>query len=109
MPRSNAQARRRQQELTDCLARGERVSTIEMARRFDVNAMTIRRDLMALEESGLAVRCYGGAIPARRITFEFAFDRRHQCNLEHKRRIGAVAAAMVHPGQTVFLDTGTTT
>jgi len=80
-----------------------------MARRFGVSEMTIRRDLKALEESGLAVRRYGGAAPAQRITFEFAFDGRRRARLAEKRRIGAEAARRVEPGQTVFLDTGTTT
>lgn len=109
MPRGPAQARRRQRELAERLARGEPVATTEMAERLDVNPMTIRRDLEALERSGLAVRCYGGAVPARRISFEFAFDERHRQRLESKRRIGNAAAGRVRGNQTVFLDTGTTT
>lgn len=91
------------------LVAGHEVSTAEMARRFGVSAMTIRRDLQAIEEAGGAVRRYGGAIAARRITFEFAFDERHQQHLDEKRRIGQAAAELVEGGQTIFLDTGTTT
>lgn len=91
------------------LSRGRSVATAELARRFRVNPMTIRRDLRALEDSGLAVRRYGGALAARRISFEFNFDQRHRRHLPEKRRIGAAAAAQVRPGETVFLDTGTTT
>jgi DeoR family fructose operon transcriptional repressor len=71
--------------------------------------MTIRRDLAELERSGQALRCYGGASPAQRITFEFAFDERRRRNLPQKRRIAAEAARRVQPGQTVFMDTGVTT
>ncbi len=80
-----------------------------MARRFEVSQMTIRRDLNALEESGLAIRCYGGAMPAQRITFEFAFDERRRRHLAEKERIGREAAGRVEGGWKVFLDTGTTT
>jgi DeoR/GlpR family transcriptional regulator of sugar metabolism len=88
--------------------RGE-IETAEAAERLDVSAMTIRRDLQALEEGGAVVRRYGGAVAAQRIIFEFAFDERRRRNLAEKRRIGAAAAEGVLPGETAFLDTGTTT
>ncbi len=108
MARSPGPARRRRQ-LERMLARRANVSTGELAERFGVSCMTIRRDLQRLAESGLAVRCYGGAVAAQRITLEFAFDRRRRQHLPEKRRIGAAAAASIRPGQTLFLDTGTTT
>jgi DeoR family fructose operon transcriptional repressor len=109
MPRSSEHATRRQQELARMLATGQRIAVDKMARRFGVNQMTIRRDLKVMEKSGLALRCYGGAIAAQRITFEFAFDERRRKNLSSKERIGVAAAAQVESGQTIFLDTGTTT
>ena len=109
MARSAAQAQKRQQLLLRTLARGRRISTVHAARRFSVNEMTIRRDLRALQESGAVVRCYGGAVAAQRITLEFAFDERHRRHLAEKKRIGAAAAGLVKAGQSIFLDTGTTT
>jgi len=109
MSRNSAQAERRRRELTRILSRDGEVSTAGAAERFGVSEMTIRRDLDALEGSGVAVRSYGGAVVAQRISFEFAFDERRRRNLPQKRRIGKHAAALIAPGQTVFLDTGTTT
>ncbi len=109
MARSPAQAERRRRKLADALARRGEVSTTEMAERLGVSAMTVRRDLEALEEAGVAVRSYGGAVAAQRITFQFAFDERRRRHLAKKRRIGQEAARRVEAGQTVFLDTGTTT
>jgi DeoR/GlpR family transcriptional regulator of sugar metabolism len=99
----------RRERLIEMLRRDSRVRTEMAARRLGTSAMTIRRDLAALQASGALLRCHGGAMPAGRITFEFAFDERHQRNLAAKRRIGAVAAAGVEAGARVFLDTGTTT
>ncbi len=109
MARSSAQLEKRRRELIERLGRGESISTTQMARRFGVTVMTIRRDLKALADDGALLRCYGGGIAARRITFEFAFDERHQKHLAEKRRIGRKAATLLAPRQTVFLDTGTTT
>jgi len=109
MARTSEHAERRRQELAVMLSQHQSVSTIEVARHFGVNPMTIRRDLKVLEDSGLVVRCYGGAVSAQRITLEFTFDERHRQHLKEKCRIGKVAAERIEAGQTVFLDTGTTT
>jgi len=109
MVRTTATAEVRRRKLVELLAHRQSVSTADMARRFKVSTMTIRRDLAELQRAGAVVRCYGGAVPAQRIAFEFAFDERRRMRLAQKRRIGAAAAACVEAGQTVFLDTGTTT
>lgn len=109
MARSAAPAKKRMTELAELLSRQENVSTSELAQHFGVSEMTIRRDLKQLEKSGLALSCYGGAVAARRITMEFNFDERHRTNLKQKERIGAAAADLVKDGQTLILDTGTTT
>jgi len=109
MARSAAHAERRRTALLDSLSRGNPVSVNDAARTLGVTPMTIRRDLEALEQAGAAIRKHGGAIPAQRITLEFKFDERHRMHIDEKRRIGAAAAARVMPGQTVMVDTGTTT
>ncbi len=109
MPRSAQRARLRRRELTRLLKSGRSVRVTQMARLLGVSAMTIRRDLEALAASGVAVRTYGGAIPAGRISFELAFSERHHQHWPEKRRIGSAAAALIRPGSTVFVDTGTTT
>jgi DeoR/GlpR family transcriptional regulator of sugar metabolism len=109
MARNSVQAERRRRELARMLSRDGEVSTAEAAELFGVSDMTIRRDLEALEESGVAVRSYGGAVAAQRISFEFAFDERRRRNLPQKRSIGRHAAGLIDSGRTVFLDTGTTT
>ena len=47
--------------------------------------------------------------PARRVTFEFHFRSRQQKNLPKKRAIAAAALKYVRPGESLILDTGTTT
>ena len=107
--RSGAQAEQRRRELLELLQGNRSLATQDLASRFGVNEMTIRRDLRTLQDSGAIVRCYGGAVAAQRITFEFALDERRRRNLVQKKCIGEAAAVLVHSGQWVFLDTGTTT
>lgn len=109
MARSAVQAKIRVDKLTKLLSGRQNISTVELAKRFGVSQMTIHRDLKKLEATGAVVRCYGGAIPAQRISFEFQFDERHQKHLAEKKRIGQMAADVIQDGQIVMLDTGTTT
>ncbi len=71
---------------------------------------TIRKDLHYLSERGIAQRAYGGAILADSVnlTNEPALDAKRVVNTDEKVRIGRAAAAMVAPGDSIVLDSGTT-
>lgn len=69
---------------------------------------TLRRDLAALEGEGAVVRAHGGARLADQVEGEVAFTRRETSHLAAKRAIGEAAYALLVPGSTVFLDSGTT-
>ncbi len=71
--------------------------------------MTIRRDLQVLAEAGRVVRSHGGATPVEQVRFQFEFLNRSRLNEDAKRQIARAAAAMVRDGQSVMLDSGTTT
>jgi DeoR family fructose operon transcriptional repressor len=74
-----------------------------------VSEVTVRRDLEELERRGLLERTHGGAIAAQRMRFEPAYLEAISLHADEKRRIGEVAARLVQPGDTVFLNGGTTT
>ena len=71
--------------------------------------MTIRRDLTKLADEGQVIRTHGGAGPGNQVSFEFQFLRRSQEQAPAKQLIGATAAALVNDGQSVLLDSGSTT
>jgi DeoR/GlpR family transcriptional regulator of sugar metabolism len=82
----------------------------DLARRLNVSEVTIRRDLGLLEQTGGAVRIHGGAMLRRYQTaFEPLWDTKVTLRNESKERIGQAAAARVRPGETILLDSGTTT
>lgn len=85
------------------------VDVAALAIEFGVSEMTIRRDLDALVLAGQAVRTHGGAALAGRVVFDFHFLRRSECQSEAKAVIALVAAGLVQDGQSVLLDSGTTT
>ena len=61
MPKRNTVQRRH--GILSQLSKHGQVQVEELARRFDTSEVTIRKDLATLEQSGLLLRRYGGAIP----------------------------------------------
>jgi DeoR/GlpR family transcriptional regulator of sugar metabolism len=110
-PRVPARARRAR--LADMVGREGFISVADTAGRLGVSGMTIRRDLEALESSGLLTRTHGGAVAPearRREIFdaeEPVFERRRRKHAAAKARIAAAAAGLVGPGETLALDVGT--
>ena len=99
----------RQAEILDVLSRRGKASVRELAKKFRVNAMTIRRDLSALESEGRLVRTHGGAMISKMGVVEFAFAEKARKRMAEKKAIAAAVARRVAPGSTISLDTGTTT
>ena len=82
----------------------------ELAEKFHVSEATVRRDLDDLDHQGALRRTHGGAIKVDRSTsYESMYSEKISQMLEEKHRIANWAAKMVHPGDTVMIDSGTTT
>ncbi|MBX3178331.1 MAG: DeoR/GlpR transcriptional regulator [Candidatus Hydrogenedentes bacterium] len=107
-PRKQTSTRRREQILEFLAAEGE-VFVLDLAERFGVAPMTIRRDLEALERQNVLTRTHGGAIFSKQSVAEFAFLERNRTSILEKQAIAREAAALVEPGMTIVMDTGTTT
>ncbi len=87
-----------------------RVASIaELSVLLQVSEATIRRDLEALEEQGALERTHGGAILTRRLPTEPFYSLSATLHPEEKREIGAAAAQLVTEGETLFINSGTTT
>src|ERR1700733_3713218 len=81
----------------------------EIAETFHVSQMTIRRDLEKLVEAGQVIRIPGGARIEHWRGAERSFLERLEKMSTAKRSIGAAASALVNDGESVVLDSGTTT
>lgn len=101
-------AQERQHQITAIVNSEGRARVVDLAERFGVSAVTIRKDLLVLESQRRLVRTHGGAIPVERNRPELAFDVRELLHQEEKSRIGEIAARMVVDGEAVALDASTT-
>ena len=80
----------------------------ELARRFSVSEVTIRSDLAALADTGALVRVHGGALPPGD-NEDLPITVKQTLYHAEKVRIAIEASGMIQDGETVILDSGTTT
>ncbi|WP_233270568.1 DeoR/GlpR family DNA-binding transcription regulator [Chachezhania sediminis] len=102
----------RREKIADLVAAEGDVSVDDLALRSGVSVETIRRDLTKLEEQGVLRKVHGGArhIPGRqRLHVEAPFEARMDEEREAKEHLAQKLTQVVTPGETIFLDTGSTT
>ena len=91
------------------IVREEGTSTITgLATRLGVSLETIRRDVKPLSDQGELLKMHG-AVSLPYQVGEAPFERRMRENADAKRRIAVAAARLIKDGDSVMLDTGTTT
>ena len=91
------------------LVRDEGISGIaELAARLGVSQETIRRDVRPLTDDGQLLKMHGAVTLPYRVE-EAPFERRMRENAEAKRAIAVQTALHIADGDSVMLDTGTTT
>jgi DeoR family glycerol-3-phosphate regulon repressor len=84
------------------------VTIASLAERLGVSLETVRRDVKPLTDDGIVVKMHG-AIGLPAMTAEAPFERRMRENAEAKRTIARMVAATIRDGESIMLDTGTTT
>jgi DeoR/GlpR family transcriptional regulator of sugar metabolism len=99
----------RQEKIVHLLKQCTSASLSEMAERFGVSEMTVRRDVDKLSRKGEVIRIPGGARIMRSLTFEKTIAERLQRMAEAKDSIGRAAASLIQEHESVVLDSGTTT
>ncbi|MCP8900475.1 DeoR/GlpR family DNA-binding transcription regulator [Gilvimarinus xylanilyticus] len=102
MPKRNAQWRRR--AIIDRLHEQGEVSVESLAECFQTSEVTIRKDLTALETSGLLLRRYGGAVP---LPSDLVPD--DTPGSVQKQTIARLAAELIRDHNRIIIDSGHTT
>ncbi|WP_105418894.1 DeoR/GlpR family DNA-binding transcription regulator [Neorhizobium sp. T25_27] len=93
--------------ILDMLRREGQVIAKRAAEEFSLSEDTIRRDLREMAAEGLLRRVHGGAMPISPDLPDLS--ARRAVSSVVKQRLGRAGADMVKPGQTIFLDGGTST
>ncbi len=96
----------RQTLLRSRLESGEQLVAVDLANEFGISLDTIRRDLLALEDGGLARRVRGGAIPVRSAATPYT-ERRAEPAANHDT-LAKATLPLIKSGMTIILGGGTT-
>jgi DeoR family transcriptional regulator, fructose operon transcriptional repressor len=99
----------RQRQILEIIHADGVVQVQDLSDRFKVSVLTIRRDLDYLASEGLVERTHGGATLRRSLPIEPAYSQKALEFPYEKQTIGAAAAALISPGDTVYINSGSTT
>lgn len=99
----------RQRQILNLITQDGVVQVQDLSDRFGVSVLTIRRDLDHLAQEGLIERTHGGATLRRSLPIEPAYAQKALEHPQEKQQIGEAAAALIDEGDTVFINSGSTT
>lgn len=100
----------RRRAILNTLNRDGRVLVKDLAEEFQISQITIRKDLEVLQGRGLLHRTHGGALtPPSGALSDPSVQEKEKLHRAEKMRIAQAAVRLVEEGQSILLDSGTTT
>ncbi|MCL9780914.1 DeoR/GlpR family DNA-binding transcription regulator [Vibrio sp. S4M6] len=104
MSKRNTQYRRH--AISNVVSEQGEVSVEELASLFETSEVTIRKDLASLEENGLLLRRYGGAVALPK---EVVNEELGQKVSARKLALGKAAVNLIRDHNRILIDSGSTT
>jgi DeoR family transcriptional regulator, fructose operon transcriptional repressor len=99
----------RKMRIIEFVEEHRKATVAELCEHFGMSSATIRNDLRDLENSNLVLRTHGGVMVKTKTGLELNSNQKVDQHLEAKKRIARAALAMIEDGDTIILDTGTST
>ncbi|MFA7370627.1 MAG: DeoR/GlpR family DNA-binding transcription regulator [Sphaerochaetaceae bacterium] len=99
----------RQRQILALIAQDGVVQVQELSERFEVSVLTIRRDLDYLAEQGFIERTHGGATLRRSLPIEPSYAQKSIEFPVEKRAIAKAVNHLIEDGDTLFINSGSTT
>ncbi len=100
---------KRLQEMEQYILKNGTVTMEELKDHFQVSMNTIRRDVAVLTTDGAVQKVYGGVSASEKSQGLVPYDKRLPAQPVEKQLICKSAASLVHEGDIIFIDSGTTT
>ncbi len=99
----------RRSRILKLLEKDGKVYVKNLSDLFNVSEVTIRNDLDLLEKKNLLIRMHGGALKIQRVGIDYQLNAKYKKHVNEKRAIGKKAVELIKNGETIILDSGTTT
>ena len=98
----------RQEKIYKILNKRGSASVDTLKREVFASEATIRRDLKQMEQEGLLIRTWGGAMSTGNINNDPPLFVRSNSNVNAKNEIARIASSFLADNMTIFLSSGTT-
>ena len=100
----------RRKKILELIKETGEVLVTGLSKEFDVSEVTIRNDLGHLERKNLLIRARGGAIHSENhVGIDQRITEKNKIHITEKAAIGKKAASLINDGDTIIIDSGTTT
>ncbi len=99
----------RRDSIIQIIQKNGKVRVDDLSEQFEVSSVTIRNDLDFLEKKGICYRTHGGALIRKNVYEDPTLEEKQKINKKEKERIGAKALEFIDSGDSILLDSGTTT
>ncbi|HEY4290508.1 MAG TPA: transcriptional repressor AgaR [Puia sp.] len=110
MPRKIRNTVSRRKKILERIQETGEVLITGLSKEFDVSEVTIRNDLDYLEQKNLLIRARGGAIHSdSHVGIDQRLAEKNKLHTQQKAAIGKMAASLIRDGETVIIDSGSTT
>ena len=99
----------RQKRILDYVNRSKKATVVELSNLIGVSKVTIRKYISDLESKGLVIKTHGGVLSrSSDLNNEIPYSSKIDLNSMEKQRIGDAAAKLIHEGDVIILDSGST-
>lgn len=98
----------RKNKILEILHTEKKVVVGELSKLFGVSEETIRRDLEKLENEGLVVKAYGGAVLNENAQNDLPLSVRKNTNVEGKQKIAQLVSKFIRDNMSLMLDCSST-
>jgi DeoR family fructose operon transcriptional repressor len=100
----------RHHQIVEWVNKNNSATVKELSEKFCISQSTISRDLQILNLSSKLIKTHGGAVSiSKGLEIEPSFENREIQSTQEKQRIAKKAVEYIKPGQTIIIDSGTTT
>ena len=99
----------RKNAILEMLKEIDEVKVSNLAEIFGTSGVTIRSDLTEMEQAGILRRTHGGAVSTKKSYYSMSINDRMYTNKHEKIRIAKACAELIKDGDTLMIDSGTTT
>ena len=99
----------RRQKIRQILMQQKHIVVNDLCNMFGISTVSIRNDLLVLEKRGVLTRVHGGAILNESSVTDLALTEKERIRRKEKEKIAKKAEEMIHTGDAIILDSGSTT